>query len=91
MIVEVVFAHHICALGFEDIGERITYGRPAGAAQVDGAGGVSRDEFKVNGFSREFIAGSVCFSSFNDGGGESACRSRIQGYIEEAGASNIYR
>ena len=91
VIVEVVFAHHICALGFEDIGERIAHGRPAGSTQVDGAGGVSRDEFKVNGFSREFIAGSVCFSSFDDGGGEGACRSRIQGYIEEAWTGNIYR
>ena len=64
VIVEIVFAHHICALGFEDIGERVAHGRPAGAAQVDGAGGVSRNELEVNGFPRELIARTVRFACF---------------------------
>ena len=90
VVVEVVLAHHVSALGLQHAGERITDGGPAGAAQVDGAGGVRGDELKVDGLAGELVAAAVCFASLNDGGGKLTSSCGVQGDVQEAGASNIY-
>ena len=90
MVVEVVFTHDVSTLSLKDAGERITDGRPAGTAQVDGAGGVRGHELKVDGLTGELVAATVCFASLNDGGGKLTSSCGVQGDVQEAGASNIY-
>ena len=91
VVVEVVFTHDVSALSLKDAGERITDGSPAGTTQVDGAGRVRGDELKVNGLTGELVAAAVCFASLNDRGGELTSSCGVQGDVQEAGASNIYR
>ena len=90
VVVEVVFTHDVSAFSLKDAGERITDGSPAGATQVDGAGGVRGDELKVDGLAGELVAAAVCFTSLNDGGGKLTGSCGVQGDVQEAGASNIY-
>jgi len=90
MVVEVVFTHDVSALSLKDAGKRIADGSPAGATQVDGAGGVRGDELKVNGLAGELVAAAVCFASLNDGGGKLTSGCGVQSDVQEAGTSNIY-
>ena len=48
VVIEVVLAHNVGALRREQPAQRVTDGGPAGAADVDGSGGVGRDEFQVD-------------------------------------------
>ena len=48
VVVEVVLADHVGALGGQQPAERVADGGPAGAADVDGPGRVGRDELEVD-------------------------------------------
>ncbi len=59
VVVEVVLAGDLAALGGEDAAERVADRGPAGATEVDRAGGVGGDELEVDPRVREVVAVAV--------------------------------
>ncbi len=55
MVVEVVFAHDFGTVRLEHAGHRVAHGRPARAADVDRAGRVGGDEFKIERFAAQVL------------------------------------
>ena len=85
MVVEVVLAGHRGTAGGEDPAEGVTDGRPAGAAEVDRAGGVGGDELKVDLLPVEVRAGAVGVTGGEDVGDQLGLGIRGEADVQEAG------
>lgn len=57
--VEVVFAHHLGAVGLEHAGHGIADGSPTGAADVNRTGGVGGDELEIQGLAAQMVVAAV--------------------------------
>ena len=89
VVVEVVFAHHRGAVGFQHAGHRIADGGPAGAADVDRSGGVGGDELQVQRLAAQMTVpaergtlGQDLVHHGRSGGG-------VEGDVDEAGARHL--
>ena len=59
VVVEVVFAHHLGAVGLEHAGHGIADGSPTGAADVNRTGGVGGDELEIQGLAAQMVVAAV--------------------------------
>ena len=66
VVVEVVLADDVGALGGQQPAERVADGGPAGAADVDGPGRVGRDELEVDVRAREVVGVAVVRAGADD-------------------------
>ena len=90
VVVEVVLAGDDAALRLEDACEAVSDGGPTNAADVDRAGGVRRDELEVDGHPVIEIAAAVLFGLGDDRASEGTRGCRIEGDVDETGASHIH-
>ncbi len=90
MIVEVVFAHHLGAVGLEHAGHGIAHGRPAGTSDVNRAGGVGGYELKIQRLPAQMVVatepGPLLEHRIDDGGGGGG----VKGDVDEAGAGDFH-
>ena len=89
MVVEVVLAGHLRTGGFEHAAERVAHRRPAGAAQVDRAGGVGGDELKVDLLARVQVAVTELLGLLQYLRHELALRAGGQTKVDKAGAGDL--
>lgn len=90
VVVEVVFAHDFGTVRLEHAGHRVAHGRPACAADVDRAGRVGGDEFKIECFAAQVLVlaevRSVGEHLVHHGGGGRG----VKGDVDEAGACDFH-
>ena len=86
VVVEVVLAGHLRATGRQHAAQRVADGRPAGAAQVDRAGGVGGDELQVDLGTGVIVAMAPLLAGGEDLRDDLALRRRAQADVDEARA-----
>ena len=91
VVVEVVLAGDLGSGGLQDAAERVTDGRPPGAAQVDGAGGVRGDELEIDPSAGHRVAVAVPLPLLEHGGDERALRTGVEPDVEETGTGDLRR
>ena len=91
VVVEVVLAGHGGAGCGHETRQGVADSGPAGAAQVDGAGGVGGDVFEVDGATRERLVAAVLGTGLDDRAGQLAGRARAQADVDEAGSRDLDR
>lgn len=91
MVVEVVLPHHRGALGGQQPAQRIADGGPPGAADVDGAGGVGRDEFEVDVALGQRGGVSVTLGTRDDVADDHVLGRRLDAQVDETRAGHLGR
>ena len=89
MVVEVVLAHNTGALRRQQPAERVADRGPAGAADVDGPGGVGRDELEIDVLAVERVGVSVGRARFDDVVDDHALGGGSNAQVDEAGACHV--
>ena len=88
-VVHVVFVVHVVAVGAQDVGKGRAIGGAAAVADVQGPGGVSRDEFEQD-FLRVFCLVAAVGGAFaHDGFEYGAVAAARQADVDEAGAGDF--
>ena len=90
MVIEVVFAHDLGAIGFEHAGHGVADGGPASAADMDGAGRVGGDEFEIQGLTAEMVVLAVGVAGFKHGIDHGRCGSGVEHDVDEAGTGHFH-
>ena len=88
-VIDVVLRRHRRAAGAQHTGDRVAQCGPAGVGQMQGPGGIGRDELHVDGVARQGVIGAVGGPCLDDGAGELARRAGVQGDVEEARAGHV--
>ncbi len=89
VVIEIVFAHDFGTVGFEHAGHRVADRRPAGAADMDRAGGVGGHEFEVEGLSGQVVVTTELRTLFEYGVHDRRGGRGIKRDIDEAGAGDL--
>ena len=90
VVVEVVFAHHLGAVGLKHAGHGIADGRPAGAADVDRAGRIGGYEFEVQGLAGQVVVLAVVAAGFEHGVHHCGRGCGVERDVDEAGAGHFH-
>ena len=91
VVVEVVLAGHLGARELEDARQRVTDGGPSGAAEVDRAGRVGRDELQVDPVASLRVAATIGRPSLDDRPRELSGRRGVQRDVEESRPGDVNR
>ena len=89
MVIEVILAGHLRARRLQHTSQGITHSRPTGTAEVDRAGGVSRDKLQVNLLTRKGIVRAVLRASAEDLRDDLALGVGSKADINETRAGNV--
>ena len=89
VVVEVVLAHHLAALGGQQTAQRVADGGPPGAADVDRSGGVGRDELEVNVAPGEQLGVAVGRSGVQHVGHDLTLGRGLDPQVHEAGSGHL--
>lgn len=90
MVIEVVFAHDLGAIGFEHAGHGVADGGPASAADMDGACRVGGDEFEIQSLTAEMVVLAVGVACFKHGIDHGRCGSGVEHDVDEAGTGHFH-
>ena len=90
VVVEVVFAHHLGAVGLKHAGHGVADGRPTGAADVDRAGRVGGYEFEVQGLAGQVVVLAVVAAGFEHGVHHCGRGCGVERDVDEAGAGHFH-
>ena len=103
MVVEVVFAHHLGAVGLKHAGHGVAHRGPTGAADVNRTSGVGGNELEVQGLAAqmgitavfvdlvEVLVAINCWGCGKHGIHHGCSRGGIKGDVDEAGAGHLDR
>ncbi|GMA92145.1 hypothetical protein GCM10025869_26740 [Homoserinibacter gongjuensis] len=89
VVVEVVLARDEAALRLHEPGQAVADRSPAGAADVDGAGGVRRDELEVDAHALVERAAAVALTELENARGQRARGRRVEADVEEARSGDL--
>ena len=89
VVVEVVLAHDMGALGGQQPAERVADGGPAGAADVDGPGRVGGDELQVDVLALERLGVAVVGAGGEDVVDDDALGGGLDAQVDEAGTCDV--
>ena len=90
VVVEVILADHMGAVGLQDTGQGVADGRPPRSPDMDGAGGVGGDEFQVQGFACQVVIGSEGGLLIQNLIDDLRSRSGVQSDVDESGAGHFH-
>ncbi len=90
VVVEVVFAHHLGAVGLEHARHGVADGRPAGAADVDRSGRVGGDEFEVQRLAGKMVVPAVLRALCEHGVDDGRRGGGVEHDVDEAGARHFH-
>ena len=103
MVVEIIFAHHLGAVGLEHAGHGVADGSPTSAADVNRTGGVGGNELEIQGLAAQMGVAAVfvdlvemlvainCWGCGKHGIHHGCSRGGIKGDVDEAGAGHLDR
>ena len=89
LVVDVELAFYLGACSAQDPRQRVTKSGPTRVADVEWTGGVSRYELEVDRLPRQGVASAKGLACINDGFGNVAQRTRIQGDVQKPWACDI--